>query len=134
MLAHDAPGHSRGRVLLADMDAVGTDGHRQVGTVVEDERDVMLGADPLHQRRPLHQLLVGELLLPELDDVHTALDAYLDEGLEVTSIVEIPRGSGGGRNGQRDGDASALAFALRFCLYWRTLASASGESMSATDR
>jgi hypothetical protein len=27
-----------------------------------------------------------------------------------------------------------LAFALRFCLYWRTLASASGESMSATDR
>ena len=92
---------------------------------------------------PLHQLLVGELLLPELDDVHTALDAYLDEGLEVTSIgraqveppiVEIPRGSGGGRNGQRDGDASALAFALRFCLYWRTLASASGESMSATDR
>jgi hypothetical protein len=86
------------------------------------------------------------VFLPQLDEVHPARQAGLDERLEVRPVggaqVQPPIGQAPvirGRHGMRQPVLAAwawaaLALAFIFCLYWRTLTNDSGESMSATDR
>ncbi len=140
---HRLPGADRGHVVLADVDPVRTDGRGQPGVVVEHEWHVVVGADPLDQPGPLGQRTVGQTLLAQLHDVHAACDAGLHEGLEVRPVrgaqvepplPQVPPVRRTRCTPQRPVAALPLARAFIFCLYWRTLASVSGESMSATDR
>ena len=140
-------GLGRGHVVLADMDTVGTDGRGQVGPVVEDERHLVVGADPLDEGGPRDQQPVGQVLLAQLHDVDPALDAGVRRsargragracrGRAAGSVRATHRRCPGGRvpSSFRRRMALALALAFACCLNWRTLTRASGESMSATER
>ena len=114
----------------------------EVGPVVEYERDAGGLAHPLDESGPGDQTGVVESFVAELDDVDPAVDAASDERLEIGSVggAEVAPAMGqippvAGRRGAHPAFGSlARASAFICCLNWRTLASASGESMSATDR
>ncbi len=72
-----------GEVVLADVDVVGPREHREIGSVVDDER---------HDKGPRHvpslaqhceQVAVRECLLPDLDDVDSTLHGRLEERRQV---------------------------------------------------
>ena len=142
MVADQRTGFPGSWVILAHMNPIGADGAGEIGTVVEDERHVVVGADPLDYPGPSDQVAVGEVLIPKLHDVHPTDDASLHESVEIASIrgtqVEPAIGQSPplrrvSRTRQLIPDALALASAFICCLNWRTLVSAAGESMSATD-
>ena len=86
VLADHGTGLRGSEVVLADMDAVGTDRSGQVGPVVEDEGDPEAGTDPLEQGGPRHDPGVGQVLLAQLHDVDTPLDAATDEPIEIGPV------------------------------------------------
>ena len=69
--SEDAAGQGHGRVVLADVDAVGIELERKVGAIVEDERHAEISrgvADEPSDFAAMH--LAGvEMLLPQLHDV-----------------------------------------------------------------
>ena len=104
----------------------------------------------MDQARSCDQFGIVEVLLPKLHDVDPADNAPTYERLKVGPVrgteveaapVEAPADSGwsGRFGGHFDGGYPGLgsfarASAFACCLNWRTLANASGESISATDR
>ena len=141
--ADHVPGRCRRQVVLAHVDAVRAQGGSQVGPVVEHEGDPFAPADLLDERGPSHQGDVVEVLLAQLHHVDPAGDAPADEHVQVGAVrgaqveatpAEVP--AVGPAPGDRHPGLGSLAraSALAACLNWRTLASASAESMSATDR
>ena len=94
--SQDAAGQGGGGVVLADVDTVGADLEGEVGTVVEDERHVMLGADPGGETASLDDVPSLEVLVPQLHDVHPPGDARCQERGEVGAVsraqVQAPSG------------------------------------------
>ena len=123
------------------------DGRGQIGSVVEDEGHVVVGADPLDQRRPAGQLggrrgaSRGAGRRRPRRRCRRRRSARGPVGRECRGTAAGRRGpsaTGRGRPRAAQPGVDALAAAWPWpsscCLYWRTLARASGESMSATDR
>jgi hypothetical protein len=132
------------------MDAVGAHGRSQVRPVIEHEGHPFGGADPLDQVRSRDEFGVVEELLPKLHDVDSTGNAPAHEHLEVGPVrgaevepapvkAPVDRGWSGCFSWDSSRDHPGLgswarASAFACCLNWRTLASASGESISATER
>ncbi len=77
--ADGAPCIRHGGVLLPHVHAVGDAGVDEVGAVVEhEERAVSVAGAPERHGRG-DELVVGELLVSELDDVHAAAEGGVEE-------------------------------------------------------
>jgi len=129
----DAPRQRDRCVVLADVDAVRASLERQVGPVVQQERDAPGATDLTDEPGPGQERARLELLLPELDDVDTAFDAG---GHEVGQVRPVRRAQVEAAAGEVAPGAHPLACALAFMarLFARTFSSVSGLVMSATDR
>jgi len=133
-LGTEDPSRQRHRgVVLSDMDTVGAHFECQVGPVVEDEGHAVRAAHLSRHTRPGQQRPRLEILVTQLDDVHTALDARAEEVGQVRAVRraeveaatrEVPRG---GHTPPRARAFMAFLVALTCC---RLAASV----MSATDR
>ena len=73
-------------VTLAEMDAVGTEAFGQCHAVVDDERDASISADALQRLGESRQLVLFNVLHPELE---RRRDARLDRRLQA--VREQPR-------------------------------------------
>ncbi len=131
--AQDAAGQRHGDIVLAHVDAVGSGGEREVGPVVQHERHRVGAAHVRHDLCPRQQRPCLEMFLPQLDDVHAAGDALLDEGGEIPTVrsAQVEASAGQVRAG-RHFFGCALALSAR--LFARTFSRLSVEVMSATDR
>ena len=80
-------------VVLADVDAVGTGGDDKVGPVVEDEQRAVVGRGGGEPAPRGHDLLVGGVLHPQLDEVHAAGERAGEELVRpvVANQVEVRR-------------------------------------------
>ena len=72
-----------GQVVLADVDVVGADQRCEIGAVVDDERHAEPPGHPPGLVQHREQLLVRQLLVPDLDDVDAAADGRLEERRQV---------------------------------------------------
>jgi hypothetical protein len=84
--AEQAAGERNGRVVLADVDAVGGDVEGEVGPIIEDERHAAIRADRLDEAGPRQKRHRLEMLLTQLHDVDPAGDAGLDEPGQVRAV------------------------------------------------
>ena len=75
-----SPGLGHGRVVLADVDAVGAAGRDQVGAVVEDEQRAVLGGRATKRVGQRDDLLRAPgRLLSQLDDVGAAAQGGVEQ-------------------------------------------------------
>ena len=99
--SQNAASQGRGGVVLAHVDAVRLDLEGEVGPVVEEEGDAVLGTDPGGDAAPFDEVAGVEVLVPELHDVHAPRDAGVQERGEVGTVggaeVEAPVGERGRR-------------------------------------
>jgi hypothetical protein len=133
----NAPGQRDRGIVLADVHPVSPDGQRQVGPVVEHERDTGVLTDVAHHGGPGEQRAGFEVLVPQLHHVDAARDAGRDEIGQVGPVrsAEIEM-AGREVEGGAHAEACALAFAFAFAAFLaaRTLAIVSASVMSATER
>ena len=129
----NAPGQGDRRVVLPDVDAVRTGLEREVGPVVQHERDAVGAADVTGEPGAGEERARLEVLLPQLDDVDAAGDAG---GHEVGQVRPVRRAQVEAAARKVAPGAHSLARALAFMarLFARTFSSVSGPVMSATDR
>ena len=135
----DAPGQRDRRIVLAHVDAVRPHLERQVGPVVQHERHAVGAAHGRRHGGPGQQRLGVELLVAQLDHVHPAGDAVVEEVGQVGPVrrAEVEAALREvGSPAHPPPAAAAFAFALAFSAFLvaRTLARLSGLVMSATER
>ena len=117
-------------LVLPDMDAIGTERQRKVGSVVQDEGNVRVPTHGRHSRPRAQDPSCIELLVTELDDVDAALDGCCDEGIEVWAVW----GAQVERSTREVHHVAALAACFMAALNARTASRLAGSTMSATDR
>ncbi len=138
--AQDAPGQRDRRIVLAHVDAVGPHLERQVGPIVQHERHAVGAAHGRRYGGPGHQRLGVELLVAQLDHVHPAGDALVEEVGQVGTVrraeVQAALREVGSPGHPPVPAVAAFALALAFSAFLvaRTLARLSGLVMSATER
>ena len=133
--AEDAPGQRDRCIVLAHVDAVRPHLERQIGPVVQHERHAVGAAHGRRHGGPGQQRPGVELLVAQLDHVHPAGDAFVEEFGQVGPVrrAEVQAAL---RDHPPAPAAAALALALAFSAFLvaRTLARLSGLVMSATER